>query len=77
MMAVEEFIRDLAEALPGLLRQPEGLGIGLSELSVDLPVESRIENEARLLVCAPRGRMLTWFNPQHGRVRVCFVPEEA
>jgi hypothetical protein len=74
--SVQDFIAELAARVPRLVDQATGMAIDVTELVIDLPVESRIGREAQLALSAPRGLMMTGFAPSHGRLRVRFVQEE-
>lgn len=76
MNRAEDFIAELAARVPSLVDHATGMAIDVTELVIDLPIESRIGREGRLALSAPRGQMVTGFAPSHGRLRVRFVQEE-
>ena len=77
MTQLEVLIADLEEGLPAGAHDPTtGVGVGISEVELTFPVESRI-GRAGLALTAPRGRLATGFTMPHGRLRVRFVRERS
>jgi hypothetical protein len=73
MTALDQMVVDLGDALPALAGGPsDGISIGVTEVDLELPVESRI-GAIGLEVTAPRGRLATGFSMPHGRLHVSFV----
>jgi hypothetical protein len=70
-------LTDLEAALPSGMQDAESsVSLGVSEIELTLPVESRIGRDG-LALSAPRGRLATGFSVPHGRLRVTFVREVA
>jgi len=68
-------LTELEDGLPARAGDAgSGPRLGVAEVELSLPVESRIEHSG-LSLTAPRGRMVTGFAIPHGRLRVCFVRE--
>ena len=76
MNSAQDFIAELAARVPHLVDQATGLAIDVTELVIEMPLESRIGREGQLALSAPRGLMTTGFGASHGRLRVRFVQEE-
>jgi hypothetical protein len=74
--SVQDFLSELAERVPSIVDRAAGVAIDVTELVIELPVESRIDQRAQLALSAPRGRMSTGFAQVHGRLRVRFVQED-
>lgn len=72
MRALSELLVDLAESLSGDRHD----GVIVVAVDLDLPVESRIGQEAVLAVSLPRGRLRTGFDGPVGRLRARFTREE-
>lgn len=76
MITLEQMVPEMLDTL-SLQVGDEGSGLVVSvvELAFDLPMEAQIGDAGQLLVSAPRGRLATGFDPQHGRLRARFVRE--
>lgn len=73
MTSLDVFIGDLGDALPLSVGDAEsGMRVGVTEISLELPIESRIDASG-VAASTPRGRYATGFDVPHGRLRVRFV----
>jgi hypothetical protein len=78
VIALDAMVPELLDRVPLAVGDADaGLDVAIVELSIELPVESRIEPGAELHLCVPRGRLATGFDPHHGRLRARFVREDA
>jgi hypothetical protein len=69
MNALELVLEDLGEALPaGAGSAAAGLFVGVTEVALELPIESRIDARG-LALSPPRGRYATGFVAPQGRLR--------
>lgn len=75
MTRIEELIDQLAEAFAVAPPEAPGLGIVVSEVSLDLPVEARIVRGGAVEMSLPRGMLSTGFSLPHGRLRLRFAEE--
>lgn len=77
MIALDAMVPGLLERVPLAVGDAEsGIDVAIVELAIELPIESRIEPGAELHLSVPRGRLVTGFDPYHGRLRARFVREE-
>ncbi len=74
MRSLDAFLAELGDALPVAVFDPFSReGVGVTDVTLELPVESRIGPNAELSLSPPRGRLATGFDPHHGRLRLHFV----
>lgn len=72
MKQVEDFLTELLQFVPETPSlDADGRRLAVDELVLDLPVEVRGDGED-LQMSSPRGRLVTGFDPQLGRLRVRF-----
>jgi hypothetical protein len=72
VIAIGSMLADLLDRIPLHVVGTE-VSVEVTEVELALPIESRITDDATLLVSAPRGRLATGFDPHAGHVRVTFV----
>jgi hypothetical protein len=72
---IEELIAHLAGAFAADVPQAPGLGMEVTEVRMDLPVEARIVGGGEVEMSLPRGMLRTGFGLPHGRLRVVLVSE--
>ncbi|MFL5540756.1 MAG: hypothetical protein ACJ8J0_17320 [Longimicrobiaceae bacterium] len=75
MTRLEALVEHLAEAFAGAHPEIPGLGIEVTEVRMDLPVEARIVRGGELEMSLPRGMMRTGFGMPLGRLRMLLVSE--
>lgn len=76
MTRIEQLLEHLADAFAGAAPQVPGLGIEVTEVRMDLPVEARIVRGGALEMSLPRGQLATGFGGlPHGRLRLLLVSE--
>lgn len=75
MTRVEELVEHLADAFGGATPEVPGIGIEVTEVRMDLPVEARIVRGGELEMSLPRGMMKTGFGLPLGRLRLLLVSE--
>jgi hypothetical protein len=74
---IEELIEHLAGAFAGETPQVPGLGMEVTEVRMDLPVEARIVRGGEVEMSLPRGMLRTGFGGLPlGRLRVLLVSGE-
>jgi hypothetical protein len=74
---IEELVEHLAAAFAGEHPQVPGLGMEVTEVRMDLPVEARIVRGGEVEMSLPRGMLRTGFGGLPlGRLRVLLVSEE-
>jgi len=72
---LEELLEHLADAFGGAAPRVPGLGIEVTEVRMDLPVEARIVHGGAVEMSLPRGQLRTGFGVPHGRLRLLLVSE--
>ncbi|HET6762714.1 MAG TPA: hypothetical protein VFH27_03555 [Longimicrobiaceae bacterium] len=78
MTRIEELIGHLAGAFGGDVPEAPGLGMEVTEVRMDLPVEARIVHGGEVEMSLPRGMLRTGFGGLPlGRLRLLLVSEEA
>ena len=75
MTRIEELVEHLADAFAASPPAVPGLGIEVTEVRMDLPVEARIVSGGAVEMSLPRGMMATGFGLPHGRLRILLVSE--
>jgi hypothetical protein len=73
---IEELVEHLADAFAASPPAIDGLGIEVTEVRMDLPVEARIVRGGAVEMSLPRGMMATGFGLPHGRLRLLLVSAE-
>ena len=74
MTGIERLLTELENAIPQAVGNARDQSVvGVTSVSFNLPVESRIKKGATLFLSPPRGTMSTGFDPPHGRLRVNFI----
>ena len=77
MTRVEELLEHLADAFATAPPEVPGLGVEITEVRMDLPVEARIVRGGELEMSLPRGMLRTGFGMPLGRLRMLLVCEES
>jgi hypothetical protein len=73
MTSLETLLLDLAEQLPDGAGGPdEGMGLTVTAVEVDVPIESRLE-PGRFGATLPRGRWKAGFDLPHGQLYARFA----
>lgn len=75
MTRLEELIEQLVDAFAVAPPEAPGLGLAVSEVSLDLPVEARIVRGGAVEMSLPRGMLATGFAFPHGRLRLRLAEE--
>jgi hypothetical protein len=76
--ALGDLLVALLEAVPADVGDEHaGVRVAISDLAIDLPVETRIGADGTLRASAPRGRLATGFDPPLGAMHVAFSREPA
>jgi hypothetical protein len=77
VIALQQLLTELLARIPLDAGGPErGIAVAVTEVAVDVPIESRIAAGAELWISAPRGRLVTGFDPWQGRLHATFVGRE-
>jgi hypothetical protein len=75
---IDALIAELESGLPTGAGADDGsVSLAITDVTLDLPVESRIVDAAALQISLPRGRLATGFAMPHGRLRLTFVRGDA
>jgi hypothetical protein len=72
---IEALVEHLADAFATVPEAVPGLGIEVTEVRMDLPVEARIVGGGELEMSLPRGKLRTGVALPLGRLRVLLVSE--
>ncbi|HEU4561503.1 MAG TPA: hypothetical protein VFS20_26855 [Longimicrobium sp.] len=75
MTRIEQLVEHLADAFSGAPPEVPGLGIEVTEIRMDLPVEAKIVRGGEVEMSLPRGQLATGFALPHGRLRLLLVSE--
>lgn len=75
MTRIEQLLEHLADAFGGAAPEVPGLGIEVTEVRMDLPVEAKIVRGGEVEMSLPRGMLATGFGMPHGRLRLLLVSE--
>jgi hypothetical protein len=71
MMRLEHLLNHLIDAFSDASAgHTHDAGLVVSELELDLPVESRFDKDGTVLMTLPRGQLATGFSWPHGRLRM-------
>jgi len=74
---IEQLLEHLADAFAGSPPEVPGMGIEVTEVRMDLPVEAKIVRGGEVEMSLPRGMLATGFGWPHGRLRFLLVSEDA
>jgi hypothetical protein len=71
MMRIEHLLNHLIDAFTDAsARNTIDAGLLVSELQLDVPVETRFDHDGAVLMTLPRGQLATGFSLPHGRLRL-------
>jgi len=72
-VSLAELLISLASQLPTRTGSDEaGLGLEVTGMELEVPVEARIVSGGQVLASLPRGRLATGFDMPHGRLSAHF-----